>query len=102
MGISTVNASLSKGQIEVLRRIASGMSSRETAEDLYCSKRTVDFHLTSIYLKLNVSNRIQAIRRATALGLINLSDVPRGVPQPVSQQPLIQKQSVVRLSEACL
>ena len=61
---------LTKREIEVLSLIAQGNSSRETAEALYVSKRTVDFHLANIYDKLQVNNRVQAFRAATRLGLI--------------------------------
>ena len=44
--------------------------SREAAEELVVSKRTVDFHLANIYDKLQVNNRVQAFRAATRLGLI--------------------------------
>jgi DNA-binding NarL/FixJ family response regulator len=60
---------LSNREEEVLRLIAQGVSSQEAANYLCCSKRTVDSHLSSIYLKLNVSNRIQVIRRAISMGL---------------------------------
>lgn len=61
---------LTKRETEVLSLVIEGKSSREVAEDLYVSKRTVDFHLANIYEKLQVSNRVQAFRRATSLGLI--------------------------------
>jgi DNA-binding CsgD family transcriptional regulator len=61
---------LTKREIEVLSLIAQGHSSREAAEALYVSKRTVDFHLANIYDKLKVNNRVQAFRAATRLGLI--------------------------------
>lgn len=61
---------LTKREIEVLSLIAQGFSSREAAENLIVSKRTVDFHLANIYGKLQVSNRVQAFRAATRLGLI--------------------------------
>lgn len=61
---------LTKREIEVLTLIAQGYSSRESAEMLYVSKRTVDFHLANIYEKLQVNNRVQAFRAATRLGLI--------------------------------
>ena len=61
---------LTKREMEVLALVVEGKSSKEVAEDLYVSKRTVDFHLANIYEKLQVSNRVQAFRRATSLGLI--------------------------------
>ncbi|HUD20899.1 MAG TPA: response regulator transcription factor [Candidatus Saccharimonadales bacterium] len=61
---------LTKKEIEVLSLIAQGHSSKETADTLYMSKRTVDFHLTNIYDKLDVNNRVQAFRAATRMGLI--------------------------------
>jgi len=61
---------LTKREVEVLSLILEGKSSREVAAALFCSKRTVDFHLARIYEKLQVSNRIQAMRRATMLGLV--------------------------------
>ena len=61
---------LTKREIEVLSLIAQGNSSKEAADALYVSKRTVDFHLANIYDKLQVNNRVQAFRAATRLGLI--------------------------------
>ena len=61
---------LTKREIQVLSQIAQGKSSKETAEALFVSKRTVDFHLANVYEKLQVSNRLQAFRAATRLGLI--------------------------------
>ncbi|MDH7482871.1 MAG: helix-turn-helix transcriptional regulator [Armatimonadota bacterium] len=61
---------LTKREIEVLQLVLEGKSSKEVAAILCCSKRTVDFHLARIYDKLNVSNRVQAMRRCAGLGLI--------------------------------
>lgn len=61
---------LTKREIEVLTLVIEGKSSKEVAEQLFVSKRTVDFHLANIYEKLNVSNRVQAFREATRRGLI--------------------------------
>ncbi|CAN5539678.1 hypothetical protein BH11ARM2_BH11ARM2_38830 [soil metagenome] len=68
--VSTRPIRLTKREIEVLTLIAQGCSSKETADQLYVSKRTVDFHLANIYDKLQVNNRVQAFRAATRLGLI--------------------------------
>ncbi len=63
---------LTKREIEVLSLVVEGRSSKDVADQLFVSKRTVDFHLANIYDKLQVSNRVQAFRRATRLGLIPL------------------------------
>lgn len=62
---------LTKREIEVLSLVIEGRSSKEVADLLYVSKRTVDFHLANIYDKLQVTNRVQAFRRAVRLGLIS-------------------------------
>lgn len=69
---------LTRREIEVLGLILEGKSPKEVADDLYCSKRTVDFHLSRIYEKLQVNNRVAAMRRATVLGLVDISDRPQG------------------------
>ncbi|MCL6629578.1 MAG: helix-turn-helix transcriptional regulator [Armatimonadetes bacterium] len=61
---------LTEREIEVLRLILEGKSSKEAAAELCCSKRTVDFHLARVYQKLDVSNRVQAMRRVAVLGLL--------------------------------
>ena len=67
-GLRTVR--LTKREIEVLSLIAQGHTSKEASDLLFLSKRTVDFHLANVYDKLSVSNRVQAFRVATRLGLI--------------------------------
>ena len=61
---------LSGREMEVLNLVIEGKTSKEVAHQLYLSKRTIDSHLSKIYEKLRVSNRVQAIRRAAELGLI--------------------------------
>lgn len=63
---------LTKREIEVLSLVLEGQSSREVAAALFCSKRTIDFHLARIYEKLQVTNRVQAMRRAAMLGLVDV------------------------------
>jgi DNA-binding CsgD family transcriptional regulator len=66
----TTPVRLTRREREVLVLISQGLPSREVAEQLIVSKRTVDFHLANIYHKLGVSNRLQAFRRASELGLL--------------------------------
>jgi len=69
---------LTDREIEVLKLILEGKSSKEVAAILCCSKRTVDFHLARVYQKLAVSNRVQAMRRVAMLGLISLAEADDG------------------------
>lgn len=64
---------LTKREVEVLTLVIEGKSSKEVADQLFVSKRTVDFHLANIYQKLEVTNRVQAFREATRRGLISFS-----------------------------
>jgi DNA-binding CsgD family transcriptional regulator len=66
---------LTKREIEVLTLVIEGKSSKQVADQLFVSKRTVDFHLANIYAKLSVTNRVQAFREATRRGLIPLTVV---------------------------
>ena len=64
-----VRVSLTEREVEVLTQVLDGKSSKEVARLLFVSKRTIDFHLTNIYHKLHVTNRVQAVLRAAQLGL---------------------------------
>jgi len=60
---------LSERELDVLRLVAEGCTSRGAAEMLCLSKKTVDFHLASVFRKLQVTNRIMAVRGAERLGM---------------------------------
>lgn len=59
-------------EAEVLQLLTGGCSSKEIASKMYITKRGVDFHITNIYRKLNVHNRVQAYAAASKLGLIEV------------------------------
>jgi ATP/maltotriose-dependent transcriptional regulator MalT len=61
---------LSPREIDVLQLIAEGLSNQAIAEQLFVSLSTVKKHSSSIYGKLGVSSRTQAITRAQELGLL--------------------------------
>jgi LuxR family maltose regulon positive regulatory protein len=61
---------LSDRELDVLRLLAGGQSYKEIGERLFLSLNTVQFHIKSIYRKLAVNKRMQAIDRARALMLI--------------------------------
>lgn len=62
---------LSPRELKVLRLIAQGWSNREIAEAVFLSINTVEFHAKSIYRKLSVKSRTQAVHEATQHGLLN-------------------------------
>jgi len=63
---------LTEREIEVLKLVLEGKSNKEVGVLLCCSKRTIDFHLARIYQKLDVTNRVQAMRRAAHMGIFSL------------------------------
>ena len=62
---------LTEREQKILRLIFDGQCSNEVALMLDVSKRKVDFHLARAYVKLGVSNRFQAFKKALELGIIN-------------------------------
>ncbi|MGW1494651.1 LuxR C-terminal-related transcriptional regulator [Streptomyces sp. NPDC002402] len=61
---------LSDRECDVLRQAAQMMSTEEIASELYVSVNTVKTHLRSIYRKLSVSRRRDAVRRAKEFHLL--------------------------------
>lgn len=57
-------------EIEVLALAARGLDSQEIADELFVSKRTVDFHLWNAYQRFGVKRRMQAVNAARERGLI--------------------------------
>jgi len=63
---------LSAREIEVLQRIAAGRSNKEIGAELFISEGTVKTHVKSIFSKLDVVSRTEAVATATRRGLIQL------------------------------
>jgi len=61
---------LSAREREVVGLIASGATNREIAERLFLSPHTVKEYTSSVYRKLGVRNRAEAVKRAQRIGLI--------------------------------
>lgn len=61
---------LSEREMDVLRLLSTGLSNPEIAQELYIATSTVRSHLKSIYGKLNVHKRWDAVHRAEELGLL--------------------------------
>ena len=60
---------LSPRELDVLRLVAEGLSTKRIAGTLYISEGTVKFHVASIFTKLGADTRAQAIALATQRGL---------------------------------
>ena len=63
-------AELTPREFEVLEMLARGMDNPEIAKALFLSQHTVKNHVSSILVKLQVENRIQAAVRAVRRGLV--------------------------------
>ncbi len=74
MGSANSEASLvalTKTEIKVLSNLGQGQSNKEIAESLTCSVKTIKNHLNSMFQKLSVSNRTEAVVKGIDMGLIS-------------------------------
>jgi two-component system response regulator DesR len=63
-------STLTEREREVLSLIGSGATNREIAGSLHLSPHTVKEHTSTLYRKLDVRNRAEAVQRAQRLGLL--------------------------------
>jgi LuxR family maltose regulon positive regulatory protein len=63
-------SALSPRETDILSLIAEGLSNKEIARSLYIGPETVKSHLKSVFSKLGVERRAQAVSRAQTLGLV--------------------------------
>jgi DNA-binding NarL/FixJ family response regulator len=68
--LDSSGAGLSDREIEVLRLLAEGLDNNEIALRLYLSPTTVKRHVSTIFSKAGVSNRVQAAIWAVRAGII--------------------------------
>jgi LuxR family maltose regulon positive regulatory protein len=61
---------LSQRELQVLRLIAHGASTREIEQQLVIASSTIKTYLKSIYRKLDVHTRVQAVVRAAELNIL--------------------------------
>ncbi len=54
--------SLTARETEVVRALLDGMTSRDAAERLFISQRTVETHVSNVYRKCGVGNRVELVR----------------------------------------
>lgn len=61
---------LSKRELEILQKLANGMTNKEIAEELFISTQTVKTHIAHIFNKLGVKDRTEAVANALRRGLV--------------------------------
>lgn len=66
---------LTEREVEVLQLAGKGITTREIADSLSISHRTVQAHLSHIFTKLGVSSRTEAVVYALRKGLLTFDDV---------------------------
>jgi len=67
---------LTEREMEVLKVAAKGMSNKHIAGELFISERTVQAHMRSIFNKLGVSSRSEAILYGLKKGWFSIEDLP--------------------------
>ena len=63
-------APLSERELTILRMLTSRLSERDIGRELYLSHNTIHSHTRSIYRKLGVSSRGEALDKAGTLGIL--------------------------------
>ncbi|HUA46704.1 MAG TPA: LuxR C-terminal-related transcriptional regulator, partial [Solirubrobacteraceae bacterium] len=68
---------LSESEVRVLRYLPTNLRAPEIAAELFVSLNTIRTHLRSVYAKLGVHSRADAVKRARELGLLSPSSLKR-------------------------
>ena len=61
---------LTNRELEVITRLARGLSAKEIARELLISPRTVEFHIANLFEKFDCNKTTQLIARAYAAGVL--------------------------------
>jgi DNA-binding NarL/FixJ family response regulator len=70
--VEELSEPLTARESEVLNLLGHGLSNKMIARELHISEHTVKFHISSLYSKLGVSNRAEAVSQGARHGLISL------------------------------
>lgn len=60
----TLEVELTKREIEILQYLSQGATSRQIAEQLFRSQKTIRNHIENIYKKLQVHSKLEAVQKA--------------------------------------
>ena len=80
--VSAANAwaTLSEREAQVARAVSAGRSNKEVAAAMFISERTVKAHLSAVFEKLGVRDRLQLVLRLATSGEAGSSSNPRPLP----------------------
>lgn len=93
-----IQKGLSNREAEVAELVSKGLSNKEVANQLFVTEKTVKFHLTNIYKKMNVKSRAQLIVWCLPhLGFIESE--ARVEAAPVEAAPLATPQAAAALTQ---
>jgi DNA-binding NarL/FixJ family response regulator len=70
--VEELSEPLTAREREVLDLLGRGLSNKLIARELHISEHTVKFHISSLYAKLGVNNRAEAVSQGARHGLISL------------------------------
>ena len=70
--VEELSEPLTARESQVLGLLGGGLSNKMIARELHISEHTVKFHISSLYSKLGVSNRAEAVSQGARHGLISL------------------------------
>ncbi len=63
---------LTEREQEIMRLIAEGRSTKDVAQQLFISQKTVENHRANIFGKLNIHSTMELVRYAARYGLIDV------------------------------
>ena len=75
--VAPLEEPLSESELRVLRYLPTNLRAPEIAAELFVSLNTIRTHLRSVYTKLGVHSRADAVKRARELGLLSPSSLGR-------------------------
>jgi DNA-binding CsgD family transcriptional regulator/N-acetylneuraminic acid mutarotase len=93
------NTELSERELEILKLLATGLSNKEIAAQLYLSPNTVKVHLRNIFAKLGAQSRTEATLIAIQRGYVTVPGAVTPEAAPVSEEEAAGPREPIGLAE---
>jgi len=75
-GLERPSEHLSEREADIIKLAAQGMTNKDIADKLHLSNRTVEGHLRTIFNKLGVGSRTEAVLYGLRKGWLTLEELP--------------------------